>query len=202
MVTGFTTDFNAKINTGSFLNGNLYVDDVVTPFLNLWMGPTANRRITMFQGEREIGADETEPYENAQFWPQDAAAVREIDNDGANIWLTQQLWTGADFEPVSWYNEKVGMTYLYDASEPVTSACGMKVPIKNSLELTDSSFIQGFALESFSAYSQVYQFDTEKCGQPEVLGGTCYQEFTEINYKEFTEPGQLNYIDDALNMPV
>jgi hypothetical protein len=53
------------------------------------MGPTANRRITFFQGERQLDEGETEPYENAQFWPQDAGAVREIDNDGANIWLTQ-----------------------------------------------------------------------------------------------------------------
>jgi hypothetical protein len=48
LVTGFSTDFDAKINTGSFLLGNIYVDDVVTPFLNLWHGPTANRRITFF----------------------------------------------------------------------------------------------------------------------------------------------------------
>jgi hypothetical protein len=46
------------------LSGDLFVDDEVTPLLNLWMGPTAGRRITFFQGEREIQEGETEPYEN------------------------------------------------------------------------------------------------------------------------------------------
>jgi len=54
LVTGFDTDFIDKINTGSLRAGNLYVDSAVTPFLNLWKGPTAGRRIKMFVGERII----------------------------------------------------------------------------------------------------------------------------------------------------
>lgn len=56
LVHGFETSFVDKINSdgaspvGALLKGNIYVDPAVTPFLNLWMGPTANRAFTMLAG--------------------------------------------------------------------------------------------------------------------------------------------------------
>lgn len=89
--------------------------------------------------------------ENAIYWPQDAGAVREIDSDGAYIWLNQELYTAADndnngFETVKWYNEAVGVTTLYNPSAPVTSTCDLKIPIINSPGMTDQSLVRGFSM--------------------------------------------------------
>jgi len=48
LITGFETDFIDKINSGDMRAGNLYADATVTPFLAMWAGPTAGRRIKMF----------------------------------------------------------------------------------------------------------------------------------------------------------
>lgn len=83
--------------------------------------------------------------------------MREIDGDGAHIWLNQKLWTGAEWIDVKWYNEAVGMTYLYDPDVMSTTApCSLKVPIRNSLNLGMQSLLRGFALETFAEYAQVY----------------------------------------------
>jgi hypothetical protein len=150
LVTGFETDFTTLINTGDLREGNIYVDSEVTPFLNHWMGPTYNRAITMLQGERTTGSD-PDVEENAVFWPQDAGAVREIDSDGAYIWLNQWLYTGVEndnngFEQVKWYNEAVGVTYLYDINAPITGICDLKVPIINSPNMSSQSLVRGFNL--------------------------------------------------------
>ena len=50
LVKGFTTKLSDKINTGDQMQGNLYIDDVVTPVLNYWKGPTSGRSFTMMQG--------------------------------------------------------------------------------------------------------------------------------------------------------
>lgn len=89
--------------------------------------------------------------------------MREIDGDGAHIWLNQKLWTGADWIDVKWYNEAIGMTYLYNPTEDGAS-CSLKVPIKNSLNMTNQSLIRGFSLSTFGEYAQVYQYDTTYCG--------------------------------------
>lgn len=47
--TTFTDKFN-DISVGALYKGNIAVDAVTTPFLNLWTGPTYNRKITMLQG--------------------------------------------------------------------------------------------------------------------------------------------------------
>lgn len=88
--------------------------------------------------------------------PDDAASVYEIDSDGAHIWLNQKLWTGADWVDVKWYNEAIGMTYLYNPAGGVSAPCSLKVPIKNSLDMSTQSLVRGFSLETFGEYAQVY----------------------------------------------
>lgn len=87
MIKGFRTEFVKLINTGDLREGNIWVDSEVTPFLTNWMGPTYNRAITMFQGQRTTGSDDPDVEEQPVFWPEDAGAVTEIDSDGAYIWL-------------------------------------------------------------------------------------------------------------------
>jgi hypothetical protein len=143
------------INTGNLREGNIYVDPETTPFLNHWMGPTAGRRITMFQGQRSPSTD-PDVEEQPTFWPEDAGAVREIDADGAYIWYNQWLYTGVDmsvnngFEVVRWYNEAIGLTTLYDPANPVTSPCNLKIPIINTPNMKNQSLIRGFSLDTFA----------------------------------------------------
>lgn len=66
LIMGYDTNFVDKINTGSLLVGNIYVDTEITPFLNLWKGPTSGRRIEMFKGMQDDGT----------YWPEDAGSIR------------------------------------------------------------------------------------------------------------------------------
>lgn len=98
-----------------------------------------------------MGSDPDIEEETAVFWPQDAGAVTEIDSDGAYIWLNQWLYTGVEndnngFEIVKWYNEAVGVTYLYDADAPITGLRNLKVPIINSPNMSSQSLVRGFNL--------------------------------------------------------
>lgn len=68
LITGFNNKISSLINTGDIRQGNIYVDSETTPFLTHWMGPTYNRAITMFQGQRTTGSD-PDVEENAVFWP-------------------------------------------------------------------------------------------------------------------------------------
>jgi hypothetical protein len=53
LVEGYTsevTDAFNKMGSSSTLKGNLMLDTTVTPVLNLWKGPTADRTYTLFTG--------------------------------------------------------------------------------------------------------------------------------------------------------
>jgi len=50
LVKGYDTTLNAKVNTGSLLQGNLYVDTTVTPILSWFKGPASGHQWTMFTG--------------------------------------------------------------------------------------------------------------------------------------------------------
>ena len=39
LIKGYKTNLTERVNTGDLLQGNLYVDDEVTPIMNKWMGP-------------------------------------------------------------------------------------------------------------------------------------------------------------------
>jgi len=49
-VEGFDTVIASKINRGSVLNGNIYVDPAVTPFLNTVRGPMSENEISVATG--------------------------------------------------------------------------------------------------------------------------------------------------------
>jgi len=50
LIMGYDTKYNMKVNTGSLLQGNLYVDSTVTPILNWFKGPASGHSFTMFTG--------------------------------------------------------------------------------------------------------------------------------------------------------
>jgi len=50
LVSGFNTDIVSKINTGSILNGNLWVASDVTPLFNTQSGPMSNNKVTIMTG--------------------------------------------------------------------------------------------------------------------------------------------------------
>lgn len=92
------------------------------------------------------------------------ASLYQIDTDGAYIWLNQQLWSGADWVTVKWYNEDIGITYLYNPNAGITATCNLKLPIRNSLGMTSQSLIRGFSMVAFAEYAQVYMYSTNYCG--------------------------------------
>jgi len=104
--------------------------------------------------------------------------------------------------PVKWYNEDVGLETLYTPGDMVTPNCDSKIPVKNSLGLTDQSVLRGFSLESFSEYNALYSDTTDFCGQGSQLGADCYQHYNETQFTQFPSAGNLNYVNAALNMPV
>lgn len=78
------TEITDKINdasAGALAYGFINVDPTVTPFLNLWAGPTFGRKFTMLQGVQ----DDAE----ATNWPDDSGSIVQIDSDGDYIWLNQ-----------------------------------------------------------------------------------------------------------------
>lgn len=99
LVMGFDTTFNTKVNTGSLLQGNLYVDTTVTPVVSWWKGPASGHKFTMFTG----GSDDTSM----------AGAIYAMDGS-SQIWLTNMMYvSNGTFVPVSWYNEANGMIQTF-----------------------------------------------------------------------------------------
>jgi len=55
LVMGFNTSpIFSKINSGSTLNGNLYVSTEVTPLFNTQSGPLSNNEVTILTGADQI----------------------------------------------------------------------------------------------------------------------------------------------------
>jgi len=50
LVKGYETTLISKVNTGSLLQGNLYVDSTVTPIFSFFKGPASGHKYTMFTG--------------------------------------------------------------------------------------------------------------------------------------------------------
>lgn len=72
------------------LQGNLYVDSVVTPILDYWKGPAANHNFTMFTGQESVST---------------VGQIYSMDNDSPYIWLTNKMYTSTGFVNAKWYNE-------------------------------------------------------------------------------------------------
>ena len=98
LVMGFDTTFNAKVNTGSLLQGNLYVDTTCTPVVSWWKGPASGHTFTIFTGAAQ---------------PNMVGAIYAMD-DSSQIFLTNNLYlNNGTFIPVKWYNEANGMVQTF-----------------------------------------------------------------------------------------
>jgi len=102
LIRGYDTTLNAKFNTGSLAQGNLYVDGCVTPVLNWWKGPASGHTFTMFTGQGAASQ---------------VGAIYQMD-DSNSIWLTNQLYSATTpttyaFKSVPWYNEATGMVQTF-----------------------------------------------------------------------------------------
>jgi len=76
--------------------GNLMLDPVTTPFINIWYGPTAGRTYSLFTG-RGWNANGT-----LEYFIDEIGSIRSvdtgngvIDTSNAYAWLNEQLWTGS-----------------------------------------------------------------------------------------------------------
>jgi hypothetical protein len=54
LIYGYETDLTDSINTGDMLRGNLYIDSIITPVMNNFMGPTSARSLSMLTGEENV----------------------------------------------------------------------------------------------------------------------------------------------------
>ena len=93
LVQGFKTDLAAKINTGPLSDGNLYVDDTVTPVINWWMGPASDHSYTMMTGGTDNRTNQA-----GQIYNMDG-------NENSWIYLRNNLYTSSGWVEVPWYNE-------------------------------------------------------------------------------------------------
>ena len=60
------------------LRGNLYIDDIITPVINWWMGPAADHSYTMFTGQQS---------------PSEVGSIYAVDGDSTFVWQTNSLYT-------------------------------------------------------------------------------------------------------------
>jgi len=81
--------------------GNLMLDPVTTPIVNIWHGPTADRTYSLFTG-RGWNANGT-----LEYFIDEIGSIRSvdtgngvIDTSNAYAWLNEQLWTGSEWKTV------------------------------------------------------------------------------------------------------
>lgn len=118
LVMGFDTTFNTKVNTGSLLQGNLYVDTTVTPVISWWKGPASGHTFTVFTGAGQANM---------------AGAIYSMD-DSNSIFLTNKLYlSNGTFIPVKWYNEANGMIQTFAIPNLQTwSNYGFRLPFQST----------------------------------------------------------------------
>ena len=78
LIKGYQTDFAEKVN-GNIEEGILNVDNLVTPLTIHWNGPTVDRSFTLLTGEEDVNL---------------AGVIHHIDEDGPEVWINEDLWTG------------------------------------------------------------------------------------------------------------
>jgi len=150
LIQGYTTTFNAKLNTGSLLQGNLYVDASVTPVLPWWQGPASGHTFTMFAGETSA--------------PGQVGAIYQMD-DTNQIWLTNQMYSAVTqaFAPVPWYNEANGMvqTFAVPGLEAYSNF-GFRLPYQSTQAMgaaTVNALLDLSSLSWATGYYQPYSYD-------------------------------------------
>jgi hypothetical protein len=82
LVQGYETDLADKFNTGDLLRGNLYIDSLITPYMNIFKGPTAGRRFTLMTGL----------YEDGEVNLEYVGAIHNIDENESQIFFKEKLY--------------------------------------------------------------------------------------------------------------
>lgn len=83
------------MGSNNTLKGNLMLDNTVTPVLNTWKGPTADRTYTLFTGlGYDANGTQTE-------FIDEIGSIRTVDQGDGVVnttspyaWLNEKLWTG------------------------------------------------------------------------------------------------------------
>jgi len=185
LIQGYTTEINKRVNTGSLLLGNLYVDNVVTPILNTWTGPTSGQNFTVMTGQEAI----------------DGVGVVRNANNQVYLYLNQSMYNGTMFTSVPWYNENLGsLMQLYDPTNPEYSLYGYKMPTQNTPTMSPYTAAKGIDTSSQSPYSLTYSSSETYCGNAD--DAVCTQHFPMTTYwNKNTQTMSVKRDQAPFNMP-
>ena len=81
LIFGFESKVTDNVNKGSLLQGNLYVDNTVTPVLNYFMGPTSGRKYKLLTGKEDVT---------------EASTIYSIDGYDTAL-LKEKMWDGYEW---------------------------------------------------------------------------------------------------------
>lgn len=192
LIVGTTTTLNQRINTGSLLQGNLYVDDLVTPIIPWWQGPASGHSYTIMTGE---GVNDPTSKVGSIYW-----------QDGDNyIWLTNNLWTEAGWTSVKWFNEANGNSPQYLAIPGYESYTnfGFRLDNQNTQSMNAITVPHGIESTSLSQYLAVVNpLSYDSYYQKVDDFGNVTQQLWSAQYTDQANPGNMYRDMATYQMPV